>query len=242
LHEQNGLLGFDFPSTRLQGGWVHYNLADSVVADLEKVTHVSCYPNVWYEYALFVNSGAQLRKDLKPFSSLQQLSLVTTGSDESDNSAWFQYNNIDTPGHLVFKDRIFSVEDRPRSRTVFRVGKAFLESELTEEEKQGQIPDVRVITIERVTNIPGDDWKRDLGEPFVRIHSMLVRCLINYYFSTSLIQHQSHSSNHVDHLGSVRSITTKIPHPDFESRIRPHSYTRSLWPWFSLSCWLRLFI
>lgn len=230
FHDQAGRLGRAFlESTGPHGArWVHYDLANSVVTDLKEVTHVSFYPNMWYEYSLWGNTGADLRKDVKPFSNLQQLSLVTTGRDDSDNIGCWGYGYPETPSHLAFKDNLFLGEDclHPSSQRAFRVGKSFLENELIEEDKEGRIPDVRVVTIERVTNIPGDDWERDKGEPFVRIITRcLLRFLINHYCSTFLSQRRNPSSSHVDLPDSVPSSIANIPIDDRQNNIPPHSYT-----------------
>ena len=131
FHDQAGRLGWDFwERTGPHGArWVHHDLANSVVADLKEVTHVSFHPNMWYEYSLSGNAGADLRKDVKLFSNLQQLSLVTTGRDISDNLACLDYSYPETPGHLAFKDNLFLGEDcvHPSSQGAFRVGKSFLE-------------------------------------------------------------------------------------------------------------------
>jgi len=149
-------------------GWVHHDLAGSVVADLKEVTHVVYGPQAWYPYIGPWVNGAHLWKYLKPFPRLQQLSLVTEGSDYSDLKAFLHCDYPYTPGHLVLKDNLLLGENglHGASQKVFQIRKAFLEEELTEKDKESRIPEVRAVTMERVPNIPGDDWKLDEGEPF----------------------------------------------------------------------------
>lgn len=160
------------------GDWIYQELNKTVVADLHQVANVSICQNEWDLDQLWDSSdGVRLRQNIKhTFPGLKQLMLVGGGSESSLSS----YNA--TPGHITLKElpqqspSIWNSDDYgPRA---YKLRKDFLEKNLSEKEKEEGVPDVQVVAAYRVTDIPGDDWQRDKGEPFVSINACSSRCLL----------------------------------------------------------------
>jgi hypothetical protein len=142
--------------------WVNKELTNAVKADLDQVTHIAISYHTWSHYTRFgrIDPYANdLRDDVKPFSRLKQLLLVANSPSNC------------TPGYVSFKDRTLQHESfRFVSFEDFQ--KDFLHNWLNSHEKEMGVPDLKLVTATRITHIPGDDWERDKGEPFVRVPTL----------------------------------------------------------------------
>lgn len=161
-----------------RGGSLYREVTDCVKNDLERVTHLSMWRDIWYIYEpRSPYSHRSLRKDTELFSNLQRLSLVDGGSAVTTQIR----TNI--PGTVELVDLSQVVRDRDYTGTtalgevqapdLFRVREEFLEKALAEQEKTNGIPDVQVVGAVHVPFLPDGEWESDYGEPFVRVHPMV---------------------------------------------------------------------
>ena len=112
-------------------------------------------------------SNLSLREDSKLFKNLKQMSLVDGGSASSAKPR----SQIPGSVELVTLSRVEQDLASRNSRyemDPFQIRAEYLEKNLTKKEKEVGIPDVQIVGAILVPTLPGYDWERDFGEPYVR--------------------------------------------------------------------------
>jgi len=146
------------------GSATQETLSPWVVSDLKLITHLALSQNLWWRYrgSYFddwsLDGALRLRRHLKDFSNLKEVSIIYIGSEEGcfhRTPGTITFENVNVP-----RDEI-NEYDNEMIRT-------FREHDLTEDEKMNGIPEIRIVRTVRIPNIPGDDFNRQLGEPYVR--------------------------------------------------------------------------
>lgn len=128
-------------------------------------------------------TSTPLREDAKFFPNLKQISLVDGGSASSAHIRGL------TPGIVKLVDLSQVKQDAPWGMAPgldpFQLQAEFLEQDLTETERRDGIPDVQVVGAIFIPTLPGDDWERDYGEPYVRLSSFNCICTLLTYIAVS---------------------------------------------------------
>jgi hypothetical protein len=133
--------------------YVDFELDDNVKADLQQINHIAFLSNSWIDADNPI-AGESLRSDFKLFPGLKDLSIVT----EQD------YDYSGTPGYVEFTADVTQGWEA-------KLKTGFLTMNLNDAEKKNDLPDVHIVSAATITHIPGDDWDRDRGEPFVGIQN-----------------------------------------------------------------------
>ncbi|KAE9365803.1 hypothetical protein N431DRAFT_85401 [Stipitochalara longipes BDJ] len=127
----------------------------AVMADLEKITHLAILSRLWRyrNPGRRGSTGADLRIDaMSTFPNLKQLTIVTREAADSSG----------TPGYIEFTP--------DKTQTWESVcWKEFSTYQLSDAEKVKGVPGIQVVSASSTSHIPGDDWNRDYGEPFVSV-------------------------------------------------------------------------
>jgi hypothetical protein len=168
----------------------HDDMPAAVVADLNNVKYLAMRHRIWdlflrmaEERGVRASAGVLLRRQLMYlWVSLKQLILVQ--GDKEDMDGLFAL----TPGYITFKDtpprycedaeivregflkRYFPAE---LLRARFVTKKPIRTKDFKPKESPDDLPEVRIVHQQRVTDIPDDDWDRDDAEPYVSFLGIL---------------------------------------------------------------------
>jgi hypothetical protein len=143
----------------------------ALVSEIKQISRVALRNTIWRFYSSPEDgnrNGHSLRYDVHySFPNLKELFLIN-GGPGSDFAK--------TPGHIVFEERPDLYIRNPPTTCDWRVyGFAYdvrekfmmLDYEPDKRVWFDGIPEVKLVAEKRTPNIPGDDWDRDKGEPFV---------------------------------------------------------------------------
>jgi 2EXR family/SAP domain len=158
-----------------------------LLSDIRQTSRVALSNKIWRKFSkpeYMSRDGRSLRFHVhRIFPNLKELFLIKGGPDYDLGSEFAK-----TPGHIVFEERPdLYIRSPPTTWDWAAYGFAYdvrekfmmLDKEPDEKvwfagipEVKGipeinGIPEVKIVIEKRIPNIPGDDWERDKGEPFV---------------------------------------------------------------------------
>jgi hypothetical protein len=147
----------------------------ALLSDIRQTSRVALSNKIWRTFSTpeyRSRNGHYLRSHIHHiFPNLKELFLINGGPDYDLGSEFAK-----TPGQIVFEERPdLYIRNPPTIRDWRAYGFAYdvrekfmmLDKEPDERVWFADIPEVKIVIEKRIPNIPGDDWERDKGEPFV---------------------------------------------------------------------------
>jgi hypothetical protein len=144
-----------------------------LLRDVRHISRVALHYHFWRRFSKPENwnrNGHYLRSETeRNFPNLKELFLINSGPDSDLGSEFAK-----TPGHIVFEDKLGpyignppTIWDWMKPGFVYRVRETYMMLDKELDKRDRGLPEVKVVAEKRIPNIPGDDWGRDGGEPFV---------------------------------------------------------------------------